>query len=138
MRIDTLFLHLHINHCALNVVGNNKTHLGIQVKCPIIWDFNQIWIYWQIFIKFPDIKFQENNPEWDTLIHADRTAGGWTDSYDTPKGAFRDYMNAPKNSISTWQVAMYLTTEIYPWMFFSKIKAGLLCDSHHVYEYTGC
>jgi len=101
--------------------------------------FDRIWIYRQIFIKFPDIRFQGNNPEWDALIRADRTTGGWTDGR-TGNNKPRDYVTAPKNSVSTWHVVMYphYTTQTYPLMFFSKIIAGLLCDSHQVQEYLGC
>ena len=32
------------------VAGNNIRYFGLRVKCPIfVSDFNQIWIFWQIF-----------------------------------------------------------------------------------------
>ena len=41
------------------VVGNNRTYLGLRVKCPIFWpDVTRFVIYRQAFIKFPNIKFR--------------------------------------------------------------------------------
>jgi len=37
----------------------------------------------------------------DSCGQNDRRMNGRTDWYDKPKGAFRDYVTAPKNSIST-------------------------------------
>jgi len=40
------------------VAGNNKTYLELYVKCQtVLSDFNRMWIFLQISIKVPCIKF---------------------------------------------------------------------------------
>jgi len=47
-------------------------YLGLQVKCPFLVDFNQIWT--SAFIKAPNIKFQSSLNRADTC--------GQTDGHD--------------------------------------------------------
>lgn len=70
-----------------NVAGNNKTHLGLQVKYPtFLSDFNHIWIF---LVKFSNIKFDVN------LSNGNRTdTSGHTDEHDEVIGTSRDNANA--------------------------------------------
>jgi hypothetical protein len=55
-------LHLAVNN-ACKVVGNNKTYLGLQVKCPsYMSDFNQFECFSTDFCKSPVSNFTKFGP----------------------------------------------------------------------------
>lgn len=125
----------------LNAVGNNKTHLSSRVKCPIIW---AILTKFGFIDSFHKISRYQTSGKLSRVRRADscgqnnRRMNGRTDWYDKPKGAFRDYVTAHKNSISTWQVVKYPHYRDLPVDVLQQRIVGLLCDSHHVQKYSGC
>ena len=55
------------------VIGNNRTYLGVHVKCPLFWsDVTTLGFYRQAFIKVPNIKFHGYPSSGPALIRADR------------------------------------------------------------------
>jgi hypothetical protein len=73
------------------VAGNNKTYLGLQVKCQILTKFVASG---QIFMDVPYIKFR-GNPSSGT--RADTC--GQTDGHNEgATGAFCEYVNASKEA----------------------------------------
>jgi hypothetical protein len=47
----------------VNVAGNNKSYLGLHVKCPIsLSNFNKIWSLWTDFHENPEQNFTEIRP----------------------------------------------------------------------------
>jgi hypothetical protein len=67
-----------------------ETRLGLRVKCPIfLYDFNQIWIFQDVFVNVPNTRFHENPGA--ALMHADigtdmtRLIGDFRDRAKTPK-----------------------------------------------------
>jgi hypothetical protein len=48
------------------VAGNNKTYLGLHVKCPILLsDFNQIWSFSTDFRKGPRNQSARTSVQWE-------------------------------------------------------------------------
>jgi hypothetical protein len=76
--------------------GNNKTHFGFHVKCPILLsDINQIWISRQIFIKELGIKFH-GNPSSGNGVDTCGQMDGQTEM-TTLLEVFHYHSNARKN-----------------------------------------
>jgi hypothetical protein len=49
----------------MNVIGNNKTYLGVHVMWPtFLSNFKQTWIFSIDFYEVPNTKFH-GNPSWD-------------------------------------------------------------------------
>jgi hypothetical protein len=93
------------------VANNNKTYLGLHVKCPIVVsDFNQLWSFSTHFRKSHQYQISQKYIHWGpccyvhTYIQTDMTR---------LVGSFRDYANAPRNlsglSFLSWH--MYLQHE---------------------------
>jgi len=90
------------------VTGNNKTYLSLQAKCPIILsDFKNNL---HLFDRFPSRSListpTEVRREGDALIHADRRKDRQKDMTKL-RGAFRDYVNGPKNNNIPEKIAFH-------------------------------
>lgn len=56
----------------ISVTNNNKTYLGLYVKCPKCTPLTKSGVCQQIFIQFPIQNFTEMHPVGATRIHVDR------------------------------------------------------------------
>jgi len=72
-----------------------KMFIGLHIKFPLLWsDFNETWIFLEIFEKSTNIKFHENSSSDSRVVPCGRTDR----RKDVTKliVAFGDFANAPK------------------------------------------
>ena len=86
----------NIFHSKKNWASYDQICIGLHVKNPLVLcDFNDIWIFRQIFEKYSNIKFYENPSSVSRVVPCGRMDGR-TDMTKLTV-AFRNFANAPKN-----------------------------------------
>jgi hypothetical protein len=77
--------------------------IGRHEKYPLLLsDFNETWIYKEIFEKYSSIKFHENPTSGSRVVAYGRTDGRTDGRTNMTKliVVFRNFANAPKNALS--------------------------------------
>lgn len=89
----------HLNRALLwrfDVADNNRTCLGRHVKCLILPDVNQIWIFFSAdFHESLRCQISRKSVQWNPRWSMQTDAR--TDGHDEVLGTSRDYAKAPKN-----------------------------------------
>jgi len=75
-------------------------YIGVDVKYPLfLSDFNETWIFWQVFEKYSNVKFHEQPSSGSQVVPCGQTEGQAnrrTDKHNEANGRFRNFANATK------------------------------------------